>query len=92
LKIDQSFVRDLVTDSDDASIVRAVIGMGKSLNMQVVAEGVETSEQLTFLKQQICPQGQGYLFSRPLEADALCSLVERAVLRTDAHQSGWLQA
>jgi diguanylate cyclase (GGDEF)-like protein/PAS domain S-box-containing protein len=79
LKIDQSFVRDLVTDSDDASIVRAVIGMGKSLNMQVVAEGVETPEQLAFLKQQICPEGQGYFFSHPIEPAAFCKLMSRKV-------------
>jgi diguanylate cyclase len=77
LKIDQSFVRDLTTDLDDASIVRAVIGMGKSLNMRVVAEGVETSEQLAFLKEQICPEGQGYFFSRPIEAEALGELLVR---------------
>jgi diguanylate cyclase (GGDEF)-like protein/PAS domain S-box-containing protein len=81
LKIDRSFVRDLVTDSDDASIVRAVIGMGRSLNMQVVAEGVETSEQLAFLKEQICPEGQGYFFSHPIEAGAFGELLERNVAR-----------
>jgi diguanylate cyclase (GGDEF)-like protein/PAS domain S-box-containing protein len=66
LKIDQSFVRDIVTDADDASIVSAVISMGKSLQMRVVAEGVETREQLAFLRQQNCPEGQGYYFSRPV--------------------------
>jgi diguanylate cyclase (GGDEF)-like protein/PAS domain S-box-containing protein len=69
LKIDQSFVRDLTTDADDASIVTAVISMGKSLHMGVVAEGVETGEQLAFLRDQGCPEGQGYYFSRPVLAE-----------------------
>ena len=69
LKIDQSFVRDLTTDADDASIVTAVISMGKSLHMGVVAEGVETREQLAFLREQSCPEGQGYYFSRPVVAE-----------------------
>jgi EAL domain-containing protein (putative c-di-GMP-specific phosphodiesterase class I) len=84
LKIDQSFVRDLATDSDDASIVRAVIGMGKSLNMRVVAEGVETPEQLAFLKDQICPEGQGYFFSHPIDAGALGALLARNDALVDA--------
>jgi len=66
LKIDQSFVRDLATDADDASIVSAVISMGESLHIRVVAEGVETREQLTFLQEHSCPEGQGYYFSRPV--------------------------
>src|SRR6202020_2969360 len=66
LKIDQSFVRDIVTDADDAGIVSAVISMGKSLQMRVVAGGVETHEQLVFLQQRNCPEGQGYYFSRPV--------------------------
>ena len=68
LKIDRSFVRDLTTDEDDAGIVTAVIGMGKSLHMRVVAEGVETREQLAMLQEYGCPQGQGYYFSRPVPA------------------------
>jgi EAL domain-containing protein (putative c-di-GMP-specific phosphodiesterase class I) len=71
LKIDRSFVRDLTTDADDASIVNAVISMGKSLHMQVVAEGVETREQLAFLKRQGCPEGQGYYFSHLKESQIL---------------------
>jgi len=75
LKIDQSFVRDLTTDADDASIVTAVINMGKSLHMGVVAEGVETREQLAFLREQGCPEGQGYYFSRPVLAEEFPQLL-----------------
>jgi diguanylate cyclase (GGDEF)-like protein/PAS domain S-box-containing protein len=68
LKIDRSFVRDITTDAEDASIVTAVISMGKSLHMRVVAEGVETAEQLGFLREQQCPEGQGYHFSQAVAA------------------------
>jgi diguanylate cyclase (GGDEF)-like protein/PAS domain S-box-containing protein len=71
LKIDRSFVRDLASDADDASIVSAVIGMGKSLHMRVVAEGVETREQLAFLRKQGCPEGQGFYLGAPVIAGHL---------------------
>jgi diguanylate cyclase (GGDEF)-like protein/PAS domain S-box-containing protein len=79
LKIDQSFVRDLKADTDDAGIVTAVIGMGKSLHMRVVAEGVETREQLDFLQEHNCPQGQGFYFSRPVPATEFGRLLEHGV-------------
>ena len=79
VKIDRSFVSDLATEKGDASIVAAVIGMGKSLNMRVLAEGVETREQLEFLQEQGCPQGQGYYFSRPVVAAAFAGLLGRGV-------------
>lgn len=69
LKIDRSFVRDIITDADAATIVSAVIGMGRNLQQRVIAEGVETSEQLTFLRAHQCDEGQGFLFSRPLSAE-----------------------
>ena len=69
LKIDQAFVSELDTNPDDASIVRAVIGLGRSLNIRVVAEGLETAAQLARLREQRCPEGQGYYFSRPVTAD-----------------------
>jgi diguanylate cyclase (GGDEF)-like protein/PAS domain S-box-containing protein len=75
LKIDRSFVRDLTTDADDASIVSAVISMGKSLHMRVVAEGVETPEHLTFLREHRCPEGQGYYFSPPVSAGEFAQLL-----------------
>jgi len=78
LKIDRSFVRDLGTDPDDASIVSAVIGMGKGLNMRVVAEGVETAAQLGFLRTQCCPEGQGYLLGRPMTAEESTRLLRTA--------------
>lgn len=78
LKIDQSFVRDLTTDADDASIVGAVINMGHSLHMRVVAEGVETAEQALMLREQACPEGQGYYFGRPVTDRAISTLLARA--------------
>ncbi len=68
LKIDKSFVRDIVTDADDATIVSAVIGMGKNLKLRVIAEGVETQAQYEFLRDQQCDQGQGSYFSDSLAA------------------------
>jgi len=75
LKIDQSFVRDLATDPDDASIVSAVIAIGKSLQKRVVAEGVETREQLAFLRENNCPAGQGFFFSPAVPAAELVELL-----------------
>jgi diguanylate cyclase (GGDEF)-like protein len=75
LKIDQSFVRDIATDVDDATIVSAVIGMGRNLNHRVIAEGVETHEQFTFLSTRQCPEGQGFLFGKPVVADEFARLL-----------------
>jgi diguanylate cyclase (GGDEF)-like protein/PAS domain S-box-containing protein len=76
LKVDQSFVRNLSTDKDDAAIVSAVIGMAKSLGLSVTAEGVETIEQLRFLKKLDCDKMQGFYFSKPLTADEFRKLLE----------------
>jgi len=71
LKLDQSFVREVNTDRRDAAIVSAVISMAHSLDLTVVAEGVETEEQLAFLRQQGCDRIQGFLFSAPMSAEEL---------------------
>jgi diguanylate cyclase (GGDEF)-like protein len=79
VKLDQSFVRDLVTSRDDAAIATAVIAMAHSLGLGVVAEGVETEAQLEFLRRHACDAAQGHLFSVPLAADAF-----RALLKSQA--------
>jgi diguanylate cyclase (GGDEF)-like protein/PAS domain S-box-containing protein len=76
LKVDQSFVREISADSVGNSIVCAVIGMGRSLGHRVIAEGVETREQLAFLQSQRCGEGQGYYFSRPLDPKQFVKLAE----------------
>ncbi len=76
LKIDQSFVRDITTDSNDASIVTAIIAMGHGLGLKVIAEGVETQGQLGFLRNQGCDGIQGFLFSRPLPAAEIARLLQ----------------
>lgn len=75
LKIDQSFVKDLATESDDESIVKAVIAVAHSLKLKVVAEGVETKEQLKFLRLHHCDEWQGYYFSRPVPTDEVTELL-----------------
>jgi EAL domain-containing protein (putative c-di-GMP-specific phosphodiesterase class I) len=79
VKIDQSFIRTITSNPDDASIVSAVIGMGKNLHMRVVAEGIETHEQLAFLQDRECPIGQGHYFSQALPGRECTQLLRRGI-------------
>jgi EAL domain-containing protein (putative c-di-GMP-specific phosphodiesterase class I) len=82
LKLDQSFVHDIMASSDDAIVVSAVINMCKSLKHRVIAEGVETPEQLAFLQAHECDEGQGYYFSRPVVAQQFAELLETGISAT----------
>ena len=79
LKIDQSFVNRIADNPDDATIVSAVINMGKSLKLRVIAEGVETPEQHAFLMAQHCDEGQGFYFSRPVTAENFATLLQTGI-------------
>ena len=82
LKIDQTFVRDLVDNPEDAAIVRAIVQMAHSLDLATIAEGVEDAEVVAFLRAHACDQAQGYFFSKPLPAEDFARFVRqyRAVL------------
>jgi EAL domain-containing protein (putative c-di-GMP-specific phosphodiesterase class I) len=75
LKIDQKFVHKSTVNPNDAAIVSAAISLGRSLRQRVVAEGVETREQLAFLKTRFCDEGQGYYFGRPVVAEEFAELL-----------------
>jgi len=79
LKIDQSFTREMLTEPKVAAIVRSVIALGHSLGFKVIAEGVETAEELAYLRQHECDELQGYYFSRPLTPDAFAALISPPV-------------
>lgn len=77
LKIDRSFIRDLMTDLKDAAIIKTIIALGQGLNLKVIAEGVETKEQLKFLRKLKCDSMQGYLFSKPVPFEEATQLLKK---------------
>jgi EAL domain-containing protein (putative c-di-GMP-specific phosphodiesterase class I) len=79
IKIDQSFIRKITTTPNEATIVNAVISMGRSLKMRVVAEGVETQEELSFLQAHQCDEAQGYYFSRAVDSRQFAKLLEEGI-------------
>jgi EAL domain-containing protein (putative c-di-GMP-specific phosphodiesterase class I) len=76
LKIDRAFVRDISTDRDDAAIVKTIVALAHALELGVIAEGVETEDQLRFLAQLNCDLYQGYYFSKPVPAGDIVKLLE----------------
>nr|WP_321241650.1 EAL domain-containing protein [uncultured Tolumonas sp.] len=87
LKIDRSFVTQAMEDDKDAQIVRAIIEMGHSLNKQIIAEGIETTEQMYLLQNFNCDEGQGYLFSKPVSARLITPLLEQHMIQISATQA-----
>jgi EAL domain-containing protein (putative c-di-GMP-specific phosphodiesterase class I) len=77
IKIDRSFIRDIPQDAEDNAITETIIAMGKTLSLTVVAEGVETAEQLKFLRERGCDQMQGYYFNKPMAAGEFAGLVRK---------------
>ncbi|MBD1940582.1 EAL domain-containing protein [Microcoleus sp. FACHB-68] len=84
LKIDRSFVRDVVADPHNAAVTNAIISLAKSLELKITAEGVETQDQFEYIKSQGCNEIQGYYFSRPVPADALARLLQTGVTGSES--------
>jgi diguanylate cyclase (GGDEF)-like protein/PAS domain S-box-containing protein len=87
LKIDQSFIRGIAANPGETAIVRAIIAMGQNLHLRVIAEGVETPEDLAFLKENDCDEAQGYYFSRPVPAKNFAALLEQSSVNLSADAS-----
>ena len=85
LKIDQSFVRRITIAPEETTIVNAIISMGRSLNLRIVAEGVETHEELAFLLAHQCDEAQGFYFSRPVPAEQFAHLLQMGIIETAVH-------
>ena len=83
LKIDQSFIRQIATAIDETTIVAAIISIGRSLNLRVVAEGVETLEELAFLQAHQCHEAQGFYFSRPVDPQHFAQLLTVGMTETN---------
>ena len=83
LKIDQSFVSQITAAGDDTTIVTAVIGMARNLNLRVIAEGAEAAEVVAFLRAHQCDEAQGYYFSRPVPPQQFARLLETGISETD---------
>ena len=79
LKVDRSFIRNIPNDLEDKAITQAIIAMGKHLSLTVVAEGVETQEQMDFLQEHSCDEMQGYYFSKPIMPDRFAELLQTHV-------------
>ena len=79
LKVDRSFIRNIPKDAEDKAITEAIIAMGKTLSLTVVAEGVETVEQMNFLKEHSCDEMQGYYFSKPIVPEQFADLLRKHV-------------
>ena len=80
LKIDGSFIQNLITKTEGEGIVQAILTLAKTLNLGIVAEGIETSEQVNKLQALNCPFGQGYFFQKPLSAQETMRLMEEELL------------
>jgi len=87
VKIDQSFIRGIPANRDDCAIVEAIIAMAHSLNLKVVAEGVETQEQSGFLRNLGCDQIQGYIFSKPVPSAEIVGLLYKTMTRSATVQA-----
>ena len=82
LKIDRSFMRDVAVNADDAAIATAIISMARSLNLKVIAEGVENEAQMSFLRERQCDEIQGYYFSKPLPAEEVAAKLRAIYLES----------